>query len=213
MAKHYTHFTPLVSSWPTVFLTAAVGLLVAVLLSFVQPLEYSSTTRVLATQELGSTDAYTASRSAERIAEDLATVIYTTSFYDKVFGSDYGLDESYFVPDNERKKRMKWKKAIATSVSRSTGLLTIKVYHTDVNQGELLAFALTDVLVHDGWRYTSGGNITVQVVDDPLNSAWPVRPNLLVNAFSGFVLGALAAIAYVLIQVERVKRRHQFVHE
>jgi capsular polysaccharide biosynthesis protein len=186
--------------------------MVAVLLSFVQPLEYSSTTTVLATQELGGTDAYTASRSAERIAEDLSNAIDTTSFYDKVFEGGYGISESYFDQDNERKKRKKWSKAIATSVSRSTGLLTIKVYHTDVNQAELLAFAISDVLVHDGWRYTSGGNITVQIVDDPLNSAWPVRPNLLVNAFSGFVLGALAAIGYVLIRVERIRRRHQMVH-
>ncbi len=213
MPYSYTRFTPLLSAWPTIFLLAAVGLFLAVLLSFIQPLEYSSKTRLLATQELSSsTDAYTASRSAEIIAEDLSNAIYTTSFYDEVFSTSYNLDESYFDTGSETRKRKRWEDAISTSVTRSTGLLTVKVYHTDVDQAELLALAISDVLEESGWEYTSSSNITVQVVDDPLNSNWPVRPNLLVNAFSGFILGALAGIGYVLIQVERIRRRHQVVH-
>ena len=213
MSKRYTRFTPIVTAWPTIFLLSAVGLFLAVILSFVQSLEYSSTTRLLATQDFsGSVDAYTASRSAEIIADDMANAIYTSTFYDRVFASSNAIDESYFSPDNETKKRKKWGKAISTSVARSTGLLTVRVYHMDVDQAELLAVAISDVLVESGWEYTSGGDISVQVVDDPLNSRWPVRPNILVNAFSGFVLGALAGIGYVLIQVERIKRRHQLLH-
>ncbi len=213
MPYQYTRFTPLVSAWPTIFLLGAVCLFLSVILSLIQPLEYSSTTRLLTTQELGgSTDAYTASRSAEIIADDLANAIYTTSFYDRVFDTDFRLDESYFDTGSESKKRKRWEDAIGTSVARSTGLLTVKVYHTDVDQAELIALAISDVLVDSGWEYTSGGSITVQVVDDPLNSNWPVRPNLLVNAFSGFILGLLAGVGYVMIQVERIRRRHQVLH-
>lgn len=207
----YTRLTPVLSGWPTIFLLAAIGLLLGVLLSFVGPLEYSSTTRILITQELGAVDAYTASRSVERIADDLATAVYTTKFREDVFEGEYGIDAEYF-PDDEDRFRKKWEDTISTSVLRSTGFLTITAYHPDVNEAEKLALAVAEVLTQTGWTYTSGGNITVQLVDEPLNSRWPVRPNILVNAFSGFVLGAIAGVGYILIQVERVSRRHQIFH-
>lgn len=207
----YTRVTPLISGWPTIFLMAAVGLLLGVLLSFIGPLEYSSTTRILITQELGAVDAYTASRSVERIADDLATAVHTTKFRESVF-EDSAIDLSYF-PEDEERLRNKWEKAITTSVLRSTGFLTIKAYHPDVNEAEKLSLAVAEVLTQEGWTFTSGGNITVQLVDEPLNSRWPVRPNILVNAFSGFILGAIAGIGYILIQVERVSRRHQILHD
>lgn len=207
----YTRVTPLIAGWPTIFLMAAVGLLLGVLLSFIGPLEYSSTTRILITQELGAVDAYTASRSVERIADDLATAVYTTKFRESVF-EDSTIDLSYF-PEDEERLRNRWEKAISTSVLRSTGFLTIKAYHPDVNEAEKLSLAVAEVLTQEGWTFTSGGNITVQLVDEPLNSRWPVRPNILVNAFSGFILGAIAGIGYILIQVERVSRRHQILHD
>lgn len=192
------------------FLFGAIGLLLGVLLSFLQPLEYSSTVRILITQELGTVDAYTASLSVERIAEDLGEIVHTTSFFDKVLESGE-IDEAYF-PENETKRRDRWEETVVASVSRSTGLLTIRAYHTDPAEAEQIASAVADVLISEGWTYTSGSNITVQLVDDALNSRWPVRPNILVNAFSGLVLGVVVGVGYILIQVERVRRRHQLMH-
>jgi capsular polysaccharide biosynthesis protein len=212
MAYQYTRLTPVLSGWPTIFFACAIGLLLGTVLSFLRPLEYSSKTRLLITQELGAVDAYTASRSAERIAYDLASIVYTSTFYDAVMDAGYDIDESYF-PSDEIKKRKKWAKAVTASVVRGTGLLTITAYQPDVEQAELIAKAVSRVLVTEGWTYTSGGDITVKAVDEPLNSQWPVRPNVLLNAFSGLILGGLAGIGYILIQVERVKRRHQVLHE
>lgn len=211
MAYKYTQLTPLLYGWPTVLLFAACGMVLAVLLSLVQPLEYSSTTRILITQELGVVDAYTASRSAERIADDLSSVVYTSTFYDKVMNAGFAIDQNYFSND-PIKRRKQWEEAISASVSRSSGLLAIRAYHTDVNQASELAQAVAFVITTQGWTYTSGGNITVQVVDDPLNSRYPVRPNIPVNAVSGLFLGALGGAAYIFIQSERMKRRHQLVH-
>ena len=211
MSYKYTQLTPLIYGWPKVLLFAALGLTAAVLLSFLQPLEYSSTTRILITQELGVVDAYTASRSAERIADDLSSVVYTSTFFDKVMNSGFLIDQNYFSTD-PIKRRAKWEKTISASVSRSSGLLAIKAYHTDVQQAQEIAQAVAYVITTQGWTYTSGGNITVQVVDDPLNSRYPVRPNIPVNALSGFFLGTLAGVAYILIQSDRLRRRHQLVH-
>jgi len=212
MTNNYNKIIPIIGAWPTVLLLGAIGLLLGVLLSFLRPLEYSSTVRILITQELGTVDAYTASLSVERIADDLTDIVYTTSFFDKVMVTDYDINQSYF-PNDETKRRNKWERVITTSVSRNSGLLTVKAYHTDVLQAENIALAVAHVLITEGWTYTSGSNITVQLVDESLNSNWPVRPNILVNAFSGLILGFLAGIGYVLIQIERLKRRHQLIHE
>lgn len=203
---------PLLRNWRTLAFAGALGLVLAVLLSFVRPLEYSSTTRLLITQELGAVDAYTASRSAERIADDLASIVYTSTFYDKVMSSGYPVEESYF-PNDALKRRKAWEEAVAVAVSRSSGLLTVKAYHPDVTQAEELARAVAYVLSTQGWTYTSGGNIAVQIVDEPLNSRYPVRPNLAVNGLSGLVLGILAGSGYVLIMTERLRRRHQVFHD
>lgn len=212
MAYRYAQLSPLLNGWLTIVLAGVIGAAVAILLSLLRPLEYSSTTRILITQELGAVDAYTASRSAERIADDLASVVYTSTFFDKVMSSGYAIDSDYFS-DDEIKRRTQWQDAVSASVSRSSGLLSITAYHTEVDQAEELATAVAYVLTTEGWTYTSGGNITVQVVDAPLNSRYPVRPNLLVNGFSGLVLGLLGGAGYLLIGAERMRRRHQFMHD
>jgi capsular polysaccharide biosynthesis protein len=212
MSSQKAGLNPLIAGWSTIFLLAALGLFVAVLLSFIPSLEYSSTTRLLITQQLGAVDAYTASRSAERVSEDLANAVYTSTFFESVLNSGYDISESDFS-DDEIKRRKTWGKTISTSVSRGTGLLAVKAYHEDVNKAQEYATAVASVLSQQGWTYTSGGNITVQVVDEPLNSRFPVRPNILVNGFSGFILGGLAGVGFLLIQHERTRRRHKIIHD
>ncbi len=203
---------PLLRNWRTLAFAGALGLVLAVLVSFVRPLEYSSSTRLLITQELGDVDAYTSARSTERIADILSSVVYSTDVFDKVLSSGYPIDEAFF-PADETKRRKKWENAVVTSVSRSNGYLTITAYHPDVAQAEEFVRAVAYILSTDGWQYVSGGNISVRIIDDPLNSRYPVRPNLIVNGVSGFVLGILAGAGYILIMTERLRLRHQVVHE
>ena len=110
----------LLQGWSTIVLFAVLGLVLAVVISFLRPLEYSSTIRLLIIENAGTVDAYTAARSAERIAEDLATITHTTSFYDKVMSAGFGIDESYFPEEDYKKLGQKALPAIIP-VPGSTG--------------------------------------------------------------------------------------------
>lgn len=211
MAQH-NQFLPVISNWPRILLYAFIGLVVATVLSFVRPLEYSATTRIGITQDFGSVDAYTASRSAERIADNLSSAVYFTSVFNELLDENPDINEGYFG-STERRRRDRWSDAVSTSVTRGNGLLTLRIYHTNPEQAELIASALAVYLETEGWRYTSGSGINIGVVDDVLVSNWPVRPNIPMNAFSGFLLGGLAGAGYILIQAERLRRRHQMVFE
>ncbi len=208
---HYTR--ELFRRWQTVVLFGLLGLVLALIVSFVQPLRYSSTVRLLILQDLGtSVDAYTASRSVERVAEDLSTIIYTSTFFDQVFSSGFPLETKTF-PNNDIKRRKEWARTVDATVSHGTGLLSITAYNTDVAQAEQLVRAIAFVLTQHAKEYTSGGNVQMRVVDAPLSSQWPVKPNVLANIASGFFLGGLVGIAYIFLHLERIRRRHQFVHE
>lgn len=203
----------LLNGWQSILMFGLLGLVLALIVSFLQPLRYSSTARLLILQDIGSSvDAYTASRAEERIADNLSTIIYTSTFFDQVMSSGFGIDTSQF-PDDDLKTRKLWGKTVKATVARGSGLLSITVYNQDVAAAEQIVRAIAYVLTNRVDEYTSGGSVSVQLVDEPLNSRWPVKPDVLANTLSGLILGGFIGIGYVLIQSERIRRRHQLVHE
>ncbi len=188
----------LLKRWKTIL---AFGLAAAVFgagLSLLFPLQYSSTMRLLVIQkQLSQTDPYTAIKASEQIADNLGQIIYTTSFYDKVMAAKFNVDQGVFSQD-EIKRRRQWRDMIGTQVIRGTGMLQVTVYDTDKDQAEQIARAIAFVLTTEGWQYVGGGDLQVKLVDDPLQSRFPVRPNIPANAFTGFILGLFAGSGYVL---------------
>jgi capsular polysaccharide biosynthesis protein len=203
----------LLNGWQSIFMFGLLGLVLALIISFVQPLRYSSTARLLILQDVGSSvDAYTASRAEERIADNLSTIIYTSTFFDEVLNAGFGINENQFS-EEDSKRRREWGRMVKATVARGSGLLTISVYHRDINEAEQIVRAVAQVLTDQVGNFTSGGNVSVRVIDNPLNSRWPVKPNIFANILSGFVLGAFVGMGYVVVQTERIRRRHQLVHE
>lgn len=184
--------------WRVILLFGVMAAIFGAAVSFLFPLQYRSTMKLLLIQrQLSQADPYTAMKASERIADNLGQIVYTTSFFQKVMTAGFNTDPAVFK-DDEIKKRQQWRKMIETQVVRGSGMLVVSVYHTDRQQAEQFARAIAFVLTKEGWQYV-GGDLDVKLVDEPLQSRWPVRPNIPANAFTGLVLGVIVGSAYVLI--------------
>jgi len=186
--------------WKKILLFGVVAMIVAVGLSFTQKLKYSSTVRMLIIQPSSlNVDPYTAIRSAEQIGSNLAQVVYTTDFFAKVTNaSGFAIDPTYF-PDNDAKRRKLWSQTVSVKVENGTGLLNITVYHPDKDQATAIARAIAYVMTNYGASYVGGTGLEIKLVDAPLVSNFPVKPNIPVNGFTGLVLGALFGAVYVIL--------------
>ncbi|PIR76661.1 MAG: hypothetical protein COU32_00915 [Candidatus Magasanikbacteria bacterium CG10_big_fil_rev_8_21_14_0_10_42_10] len=173
----------------------ALGLVTAILAAGVTllfPLEYRADAGVLIiSQSRYGVDPYTVVKSAERIADNIVQVMGTDDFYEKVKQQDgYTINWNVFDTLDARKKRNAWQKGVQGSVVYGTGVLNISAYSTDPEQAKDLAGAAADTLVSKGWQYV-GGDVTLQVVNHPVVTKWPVRPNIFTNAVLGFAVGVL----------------------
>lgn len=170
------------------------ALVISGLLLFV-PREYSSEIRLLVVQKYTLTDTYTAAKSAEKISQNLAAVVHTSSFFEEVVRTTW-VDLSAIDNLPEEKKRDAWKKKLKTSVDSGTSIITLTGYDTDPENAERLVQSASTALLEHGANYHGAPDtVSLRVVDTALTSTYPTRPNFLVNGviagLAGMILAAL----------------------
>lgn len=178
---------------------AVVGGIFALLIGLVQPLRYGATMRILIIQSTSATlDAYTAVKSAEKVGRNLGRVIASSSFLDRVLAANPAVDASTFSRI-ERKRRRTWQRMVEVSVPAETSVMEVRVFHERQAQARAIAEAVAAVLLRDVREYTGSRDIDVKVIDPPLVSKFPVRPNLPIVAGLGVLIGAVlgASIEYL----------------
>lgn len=187
----------LLSAWRFLVIVTFLGACLAIGLSFITPLQYSSSVRVLITQNnAGSTDPYTALKFTERIASSLSELLYSSAFANNIITKNQEFDATY-LPVNEYEKRKAWRKMIETGVEPGTGIMTITAYHPNRDQARILVGAASQEITVQAPNYF-GYNVRVQVIDAPLDSRWYTRPNFLKNAVLGMAMGFLLALIWQL---------------
>src|SRR3989344_5718967 len=192
------------------FKLIVVGGLVFALLSMVSslflPKQYSATSQVLIiSRDRTGTDPYTQARSAEKIGSNLAQIMDTTYFYNKVIGSAASFDRKPWTKLSDRQQRKKWSRDIQANMLYGASLMNVKIFSYNEIEAANLSKAVSGVLVSQGWEYL-GGDVAIKLISEPLVSRWPVRPNLLLNAGVGFLVGFLISSLWVL----RYKKHHLF---
>jgi capsular polysaccharide biosynthesis protein len=156
------------------------------------PFEYRADAQVLIiSKSRYGVDPYTVVKSAERVGENIAEVIKTDDFFDKVMKEQrYAFDRAAFQHPVARIRRRAWMRNVQASVVYGTGMLNVSAYGKTPDAATGLASAVVDTLASKGWEYV-GGDVTIKVVNRPAATRFPVRPNMFLNAIFGFAAGSL----------------------
>ncbi|MFA6417094.1 MAG: hypothetical protein WCW61_02775 [Patescibacteria group bacterium] len=186
----------------TILAIMFVAIVLAIGLSLLNPLKYGAKSRLLVLQNAGSADAYSLSKSNEYLGNLFAQVVYSSSFYDQVIASPYSINRDYFA-GNYSQQLKKWRETVSTSTQGDTGIVEINVYHTSTQEAKQIALAINDILINNNQNYHSGQNIKVNIIDQPLVSAYPVKPNIPYNAALALVASFLVSLFYIYIFPER----------
>lgn len=183
----------LILSWGLIFAILSVGV------SLFFPKQYLATSQVLIiSRDRAGVDPYTQARSAERIGSNLAQVMKTTDFYNKVMDSSaLQFDRAPWKNLNDRDQRKKWAKDVQATMVYGASLMSISAYAGSQEEAVNLSNAITQTLAAQGWEYL-GGDVAIKVVSNPLVSRWVGRPNFLINAAVGLFIGMLISSLWVL---------------
>jgi capsular polysaccharide biosynthesis protein len=182
---------------------AAIVVLVFVIgavITLLMPFQYGANVKFLVIQKaVAGYDAYSAAKSAEKIGSNLAQVVYSNSFFNKVMNAGFGVDEKYFNID-ENKKREQWQKMVTAELVGTTSVLSITVYHKDRDQALKLSQAIAYVLSTQSAEYVGIGDIDLKMIESPLASKYIEKPNFLVNGIVSILVGLLIGVGWVVVR-------------
>ncbi|MDD4333164.1 MAG: hypothetical protein PHT51_03560 [Patescibacteria group bacterium] len=168
----------------------------------IQPLKYGSTSRLLVLQNFASNiDPYAVSRSNELLSNVLAEVSTSDSFYNEVMSSGFNIDKSYFTSAGDANKELKkWMKTISVKAYSDRGIIEISVYHPDQYQLNQIAQAVNYIYQTKHQEYHGSGDaVSIKVIDKPIISRWPVKPNILLDLALGIAFGLIISLSYIYL--------------
>ncbi len=201
-------------NWEIVALIVGISIVLALIISLVSPFQYSATTKILIIQkQMTNLDAYTATKSAEKIGKNLSNIINTSSFYNEVIEANTNLQ--YKFPQDAVERRKSWEKNVEINVVPETGILEINAYDIDRGFASQLVRAIAYVLVSKGAEYHGGGSdVEIKVVDDVFISKYPVRPNIIVNMALAAIIGVILGCVFVILnESKKLKKEYELKSE
>jgi capsular polysaccharide biosynthesis protein len=200
--SNINHFDVVKRDWRKVVVVTLLVLLLSLVMTLVRPFLYESNVSIFVIQKSSfSIDAYSATKSEERIANKLLDVVDSSLFAEQVIYSGFDIDKSYF-PNDEYKRREKWQKTVVASVPSGKSKLDISVYHTDPAQALQISNAIAYTLTEKKRDYIGIDDIDLKVLDSPLVSKYPVKPNVILNLFVGLLLGFVVGVFYVIVSYD-----------
>ncbi len=182
----------------TIFSLSFLLVVIVMLVSLLSPLKYTAKSRVLVIQNAGSADAYSVSRSNEYLGNLFSQVAYSGSFFTAVLNSRYSIDSSYF--SSEYSERIKlWRKTVSTKTFADTGIIEINVFHVNRDQARLISLAVNDVLINQNSDYQGGQGVKISVLDQPVVSDYPDKPNLFFNLIFSLAVALFISLIYIYL--------------
>ncbi len=184
----------------TVYGIIAIFILLGIGVIAVQRFKYSANSQLLVVQEYNRTiDAYTASKSNEYLSSVLANVVVSNSFYTKVMESGFDINTSYFG-DTTKDQMKQWSRTVSAKSINDSGIIAVSVYHPDRAQAERIDRAINYVLMTQNTAYHGSGDaVKVRLIDQPITSSYPVKPNIPLVLGIAIIFGGAISLIYIYL--------------
>jgi capsular polysaccharide biosynthesis protein len=191
----------------SIIVTTLIAVVASLVFSFLQPQEYRSSFSLLLIDKSSGLDGYAAAKSAERLSTTLGKTMTTAAFADQVNNQvkEWKLaPDPILFPASDEDRREAWKNHIAARVTPEVGLVRVDVFHTNRFFAESTAKATSVVLARSGADFVGGKETSFKIVDFPVTSKNPVRPDIITNVVAAVLLGLAVGLAYALLRGQRV---------
>lgn len=185
----------------TIFTIIFVATMLIIVISLASSLKYSVSSRLLVIQDSSTSDVYSLSRSNEYLGNLFSQVVYSSSFYDQVLSSRYNVEKGYFSGDYGQQLK-KWRKTVSTKTQGDTGIIEVNVYHPQVAEAKKIALAVNDILINNNKDYQGSQNVKVKILDQPLASSYPTKPNVVINVAATIFLAFIFSLFYIYMLPE-----------
>jgi len=191
----------------TVISITLIFVIIGLIITLIQPLKYSSKSRLLILQP-NTSDAYTVARSNEYVGGLISEIIYSGSFLDSLESSNAVFDRNYFNGTYKQNVK-KWGETVFARSSGSTGVIDIEIYHTNPEEAKNISNAVNQLIISGQSPYKFNPDQTkISIIDEPVISSFPVKPNIPINLGISLLSGFLLACSYIyLFPKERVSEK------
>ena len=179
-------------------------MVIGLLLFLSQDFKYGAKSKILVIQGgAEKVDPFSVSRSVEYLSDLLSKVVYSHSFYESVMNSDFNINEEYFGESLNKKMKV-WKETVSAKSIEDSGIININVYHKDPYQAKQIALAINHVLItsHQGY-HGLGPSVKINVIDQPVASSYPVKPNLLYTLVIIIAVSLFFGLVYIYLFPEQ----------
>jgi capsular polysaccharide biosynthesis protein len=185
-----------------IFFAVLLFLAIAAVITFRSPLDYRASARILIVQNYGTNtppDPYVVAQANKYLTGVLTQVVSSNAFYERTLASGFDFDKTYFSGDLAHVLNQ-WHSSVEAFAAEDTGIIEIRTYRSDKFQAEQLAQAVVYTLKENHALYhSSGEKVTLKVIDQPLVSNYPVRPDLLLTFGSALLIGFAFGLFYIYI--------------
>lgn len=191
-----------------VILVIIIFVVAALAVTFSQPLKYQATSRLLIIQENANPDPYAISKSNQYLGSLLSETVYSGSFFDLLASSGSNINWGYF--NGTYKQQIKrWKETVSARSVNDTGIIEVNIYHPDQEQARQISLNVDNLLMtQNGLYQSSNTKLKLKVIDQPIVSSYPVKPNIILNLGASLILGCLFGLLYVYYFPVSRRRRH-----
>lgn len=183
----------------TVISITLIFVIIGLVITLAQPLKYRSSSRLLILQPNTAADAYAVARSNQYIGGLISEVIYSGAFLDSLKASTFTFDRNYF--NGTYKQNIKeWKKTVYAKSGGDTGVIDIEIYHTNPEEAKNISLAVNQLIISGQSPYKfNAAQTKISVIDQPIVSSFPVKPNIAINLGLGLLFGFLSACSYIYL--------------